>query len=31
MFEDALPEKLKAILRKITPVVREGRFLKLGS
>ena len=30
MFEDALREKLKAILKKITPVVREERFYLAG-
>jgi len=30
MFEDAVPEKLKAILKKITPVVRAERFYLAG-
>ena len=30
MFKDALPEKLKAILKKITPVVRTERFYLAG-
>ncbi len=30
MFEDALPKKLKAILKKITPVVRAERFYLAG-
>jgi predicted nucleotidyltransferase component of viral defense system len=30
MFKDALPEKLKAILKKITPVVRTKRFYLAG-
>lgn len=30
MFKDALPEKLKAILKKIIPVVTEERFYLAG-
>ena len=30
MFEDALPEKIKAVLKKITPVVKAQGFYLAG-